>query len=59
MEPAIDRLMEVQAPTLVMVGSRDYEDIHKIADLVSEGVPGAEESGYRRGRSYVKYGAPR
>jgi len=43
MEPATGRLAEIQVPTLVLVGSRDYDDIHTIADLVSEGISGAEK----------------
>ncbi|HET9724495.1 MAG TPA: alpha/beta fold hydrolase [Actinomycetota bacterium] len=39
-EPAIGRLPELEAATLVIVGERDVREIHAIADLVAERVPG-------------------
>jgi len=37
--PAIERLHEVAAPTLVLVGSDDLPDFHKAADLLAMGIP--------------------
>ncbi|HXH88894.1 MAG TPA: alpha/beta fold hydrolase [Gaiellaceae bacterium] len=39
--PASERLDEVVAPTLVVVGSDDVPDILAIADLLTAGIPGA------------------
>lgn len=39
--PALDRLAEVGAPTLVLVGGHDLDAIHLAAGRVAEGVPGA------------------
>jgi pimeloyl-ACP methyl ester carboxylesterase len=42
MEPrAIDRLSELSAPTLVVVGDVDMDLIYAIADLLATRVPGA------------------
>ncbi len=40
--PAIDRLDELDVPTLVIVGELDMPDIHEIADLVLAANPNAE-----------------
>jgi len=40
--PAIDRLDELDVPTLVIVGELDMPDIHDIADLVLAANPNAE-----------------
>jgi pimeloyl-ACP methyl ester carboxylesterase len=40
---AVERLGEVQAATLVVVGSDDVAEIHAIADLLVERVPGANK----------------
>ncbi len=39
--PVVRRLGELQAATLVIVGDRDVDEIHAIADLLLERVPGA------------------
>jgi 3-oxoadipate enol-lactonase len=39
--PAVPRLGELQAATLVIVGERDVEEIHRIADLLVGEIPGA------------------
>jgi pimeloyl-ACP methyl ester carboxylesterase len=39
--PAVSRLTEIQAPTLVLVGEHDLAGIHAIANLVVAEVPGA------------------
>jgi pimeloyl-ACP methyl ester carboxylesterase len=41
--PAVGRLAEISAPTLVVVGDKDLADIQTIADLIVAGVPGAEK----------------
>ena len=40
---AVERLSEIQAATLVVVGDRDVSEIHTIADLLVERVPGAHK----------------
>ncbi len=42
--PAIDRLAEIHAPTLFVVGDQDVEDILKIGDLIVARVPGARRA---------------
>jgi pimeloyl-ACP methyl ester carboxylesterase len=42
--PAIGRLAEIQAPTLVIVGDLDMSDIHAIVELVMKDVPGARKA---------------
>jgi pimeloyl-ACP methyl ester carboxylesterase len=39
--PALARLAEITAPTLVVVGDKDVADIQTIADLIVSGVRGA------------------
>jgi 3-oxoadipate enol-lactonase len=41
--PAIERLGDIKAPTLVIVGELDMPDIHHIVDLVANRVPGAKK----------------
>lgn len=41
--PALPRLSEIQAATLVIVGDRDIGEIHAIADLLVERIPGAHK----------------
>ena len=36
--PAIQRLHDIEAPTLVIVGSDDMDDFHKAADLLAMGI---------------------
>lgn len=40
--PAVGRLAEIGAPTMVVVGTIDMSDILKIVDKVCEDIPGAE-----------------
>lgn len=42
--PVGERLGEIRAPTLVIVGSEDVEDMHRVADRVVERVPGARKT---------------
>jgi pimeloyl-ACP methyl ester carboxylesterase len=42
--PAIDRLAEIHAPTLFVVGDQDVEDILTIGDLIVTHVPGARRA---------------
>jgi 3-oxoadipate enol-lactonase len=41
--PGIDRLPEIKAPTLILVGNRDVPDIHEICGLLRARIPGAKE----------------
>jgi pimeloyl-ACP methyl ester carboxylesterase len=41
--PAINRLSEIHAPTLIIVGDRDIPDIQKIARTLETGIPGAKK----------------
>lgn len=41
--PAVDRLEDVTAATLILVGDRDLGEVHAIADLLAERVPGARK----------------
>ncbi len=40
--PAIGRLAEIQAPTLIILGEKDTSDIHAIGELLHKEVRGAE-----------------
>ena len=40
--PAAERLAAISIPTLVVVGSEDVPDIHEIAHLLADGIPGAQ-----------------
>jgi 3-oxoadipate enol-lactonase len=42
--PIAERLGEIRAPTLVVVGTEDVDDMHRIADRVVEAVPGARKA---------------
>ena len=42
--PASARLAEVQAPTLVITGDEDVDDIHQIAEKLAREIPGAERA---------------
>ena len=41
--PAIGRLGEVRAPTLVIVGDQDVPHVEATADLLASGIPGARK----------------
>jgi 3-oxoadipate enol-lactonase len=41
--PGSERLGEVRVPTLVIVGEADVEDMHRIADRLAAGIPGARK----------------
>ena len=41
--PAIGRLSEIHAPTLVIVGDHDVSGVRKIADLLATGIAGARK----------------
>jgi 3-oxoadipate enol-lactonase len=40
---AVERLRDVRAATLVIVGDRDIAEIHSIAELVTQSIPGARK----------------
>lgn len=42
--PVSERLGEVKVPTLVVTGDEDVSDIHRIADRLATGIPGAERA---------------
>jgi pimeloyl-ACP methyl ester carboxylesterase len=42
--PAVDRLSEINAPTLVIWGDLDQPGILKVADKLAEGIPGAKKT---------------
>jgi 3-oxoadipate enol-lactonase len=42
--PESERLAEVNVPTLVLTGDEDVSDIHRIADRLAAGIPGAERA---------------
>jgi 3-oxoadipate enol-lactonase len=42
--PASKRLGEVKVPALVLTGDEDVADIHRIADRLAAGIPGAERA---------------
>jgi 3-oxoadipate enol-lactonase len=39
-----ERLAEVKVPTLVLTGDEDVADIHRVADRLAAGIPGAERA---------------
>ncbi|HEX8890539.1 MAG TPA: alpha/beta fold hydrolase [Pyrinomonadaceae bacterium] len=41
--PTIERLAEIKAPTLVVVGDHDAQTIQAIADILKDKIPGAEK----------------
>ncbi len=43
-DAAVDRLHEIDCPALVVVGDLDAPDIHRIADLLASGIPGARKA---------------
>ena len=42
--PESKRLAEVNVPTLVLTGDEDVADIHRIAERLAAGIPGAERA---------------
>jgi 3-oxoadipate enol-lactonase len=42
--PESERLADVKVPTLVLTGDADVTDIHRIADRLATGIPGAERA---------------
>ena len=41
--PAAERLAEIQAPTLILLGSRDVPDIQRIVERLGQGIPGVQK----------------
>jgi pimeloyl-ACP methyl ester carboxylesterase len=41
--PALPRLRDVRAATLVLVGDEDLREVHEIADVIAETIPGAQK----------------
>jgi 3-oxoadipate enol-lactonase len=50
--PARDRLSELTAPTLVLVGDRDLPHIQEIAELLARGIPHARKAVVREADHY-------
>ena len=42
--PTAERLSDIKAPTLVLVGSRDGANLRNIADALARGIPGARKA---------------
>ena len=42
--PVIERLQTIKAPTLVIVGDRDFSSITAIADILATKIPGAKKA---------------
>ena len=40
--PAFERLNEIKAPTLIVVGERDVRDFHEIAAMIEREIPDAQ-----------------
>jgi 3-oxoadipate enol-lactonase len=40
---SVDRLGDIQAATLVIVGDHDVEEVHRMSDLLAERIPGAQK----------------
>lgn len=40
--PAIERLKEISVPTLIIIGERDLEDFHRIADTLEKNIQNAQ-----------------
>lgn len=56
--PAIDRLSEISAPTLIMVGDRDVAHIRRIADILHEGIDGSQKVVIEGAGSYCNLDEP-
>lgn len=41
--PAIDRLHTLTMPTLIVIGERDVLDFHRMADIMTERIAGAQK----------------
>ena len=57
--PALGRLGEVCAPTLLIVGAEDVPDIRRIVDTLAAGIPGARRVIYERTGHMVNMERPR
>jgi pimeloyl-ACP methyl ester carboxylesterase len=56
--PAVGRLGELRAPTLVLVGSRDVPDIQAIVQRIEKAVPHARKVVPWRGGAHGQQGKP-
>ena len=41
--PAVERLSQVAAPTLVIAGGIDHPELLRAADVMAKGIPGAQK----------------
>jgi 3-oxoadipate enol-lactonase len=46
-QPTIDRLSQIKAPTLVVIGGEDAQSLKNVADTLAAGIPGARKVGIR------------
>lgn len=56
--PAVTRLGDIDAATLVVVGDHDLEETHAIADLLSSAIPGAQKRVIANADQLVNVGRP-
>lgn len=56
--PAIGRLAEIHVPTLVIVGDVDMPEIHEVADVIKNAVPGAKKVVIKGGAHLVNMERP-
>ncbi len=42
--PAVGRLGEIRAPTLVIIGDEDFRELQRTADIIAKGIPGATKA---------------
>jgi len=57
--PAIGRLSEIHAPTLVIVGDLDMPGILEIADMIEKNIPGSKKVVIKGGAHLVNMEKPR
>jgi len=46
-QPTIERLGQIKAPTLVVIGGEDAQSLKNVADTLAAGIPGARKVGIR------------
>ena len=56
--PAIGRLTEIRAPTLIVSGDRDLPDLRRLADSLARGIAGARLHVIRRAGHMLNVSAP-
>lgn len=56
--PAVWRLDDIEAATLVVVGDQDLAEVHAIADLIATSIPGAQKRVIAEADQLVNVGKP-